>query len=66
MTKRSLIRAVTLTMALALWSATSPPSAEAGPTVYISVLDGTNGNLFGTLNLATGSFSQIAALALPT
>jgi hypothetical protein len=41
--------------------AVAAPAAKADPTVYVTGL----GNEFGTLDLTTGSFSQIATLALP-
>ncbi len=42
--------------------ALATPAALAGPTVYVTGF----GNEFGMFDLATGSFSQIATLALPT
>ena len=60
MTKQEWIRVSTLTMVVALWSASAPP-AGAGPLVYVTGM----ANEFGTLDLTTGAFSQIAILNLP-
>jgi hypothetical protein len=48
--------ATVLTLAWAL-----APGAQAGPVVYVTGSE----NEFGTLDLATGAFNQIATLALP-
>jgi hypothetical protein len=61
MTKRNWIRVSTLAMVVALWSAVAPPPARADLSVYVTGI----GNEFGTLDLATGAFSQIATLKLP-
>jgi hypothetical protein len=61
MTNRDLIRVCTYTIALALFSTFASPPARAGMTVYVTGI----GNEFGTLNLSTGAFNQIATLDLP-
>jgi hypothetical protein len=50
-----------LAVVVALWSAVAPQSARADQSVYVTG----SSNEFGTLDLATGSFTQIATLALP-
>ena len=62
MTKRDRIRVSILAIVVALCSAFALPPAEAGPTVYVTGLH----NEFGTLDLATGGYSPIATLALPS
>jgi hypothetical protein len=61
MTKRDLVRISTLAVVVALWSAIAPPPTRADLSVYVTG----SGNEFGTLDLTTGAFSQIATLALP-
>ncbi len=61
MSKRCSARGGTLALLLALACAASPPSAEADQYVYVTG----SSNEFGTLDLATGAFSQIATLNLP-
>jgi hypothetical protein len=60
MKKRSLIRVSAIAAFVALVSAAAPFSAEAD-SVYVTG----SGNEFGTLDLSSGTFSQIATLALP-
>jgi hypothetical protein len=61
MSKRFSARGGTLALLLALACAAAPPAAEADQLVYVTGLN----NEFGTLDLATGAFSQISTLALP-
>jgi hypothetical protein len=61
MARRNWIRVSTLAMVVTLWSAVAPPPAGAGLSVYVTGI----GNEFGTLDLATGAFRQIATLNLP-
>jgi hypothetical protein len=61
MRKRNLIRVSSLAVVVALWSAFAPTPARADLSVYVTG----SGNEFGTLDLATGSFSLIATLNLP-
>jgi hypothetical protein len=57
---RHVIRGIVLAVLLALASVVAPVAAAS--SVYVTGF----GNEFGTLDLSTGSFSQIATLALPT
>ena len=60
MTMRKLVRVGAVALAVSLGCAVASPPAGA-ESVYVTGI----GNEFGTLDLASGSFSQIATLALP-
>jgi hypothetical protein len=51
-----------MAVVVALWSAVAPSQSRADLTVYVTG----SGNEFGTLDLTTGKFNQIAILNLPT
>jgi hypothetical protein len=61
MSKKDLVRGGILSVLIAVACAVAPPAATAGPLVYVAGF----GNEFGTVDLSTGSFGQIATLALP-
>jgi hypothetical protein len=60
-TKRTFLRIALCATVLLLWTAAAAPPAAADSVVYVTGL----GNEFGTLDLATGAFNQIAILNLP-
>ncbi len=72
MTHREGIRLGALAVVLALWSAIGTSTARADPIAYVTGSPNPTsptgpgiGNEFGTIDLATGAFTQIATLSFP-
>ncbi len=62
MKTRDSLRIVTLAATVVLGASTTPRTAVASSTVYVTG----SGNEFGTLNLTTGAFTSIGTLNLPS